>query len=55
MIASRARGWVAAASVVVSLGAAPRARAADFTVDASVRVTGPACPIAPVSVQAFVD
>jgi hypothetical protein len=45
----------AAVFTSVLAGRASRALAADFPVDASVRVTGPACPIAPLSVPAFVD
>ena len=55
MTAFRAGGWVAAASVVAASFGTPLARAADTTVDAGVRVGGPACPIAPLSVPAFVD
>jgi hypothetical protein len=55
MTASRAGGLAAASAALVLVGAAPPARAADFAVDASVSVTAPACPIAPLSVPAFVD
>jgi hypothetical protein len=57
MTAFRA-GGVAAASVAVAftlLGLAPCARGAELAVDEGVRVVSPACPIAPVSVPAFVD
>jgi hypothetical protein len=52
MTAPRAGGLAVAVLVFASWGAA---RAADFTVDAGLRVVGPACPIAPLSVPAFVD
>jgi hypothetical protein len=55
MTTFRAGGWVAAASVVAASFGTPLARAADTTVDPGVRVAGPACPIAPLSVPAFVD
>jgi len=48
---------MAAASAAASVlaGVAPLARAAEIAVDESVRVVGPACPIEPLSVPAFVD
>jgi len=50
MTASRAGAFV----VALPLLALP-ARAAEVAVDASVRVATPACPIAPLSIPAFVD
>ena len=51
MTARRAAVVLAAALV----GGSPRARAAEVTVVAGVRVATPTCPIAPLSVPAFID
>jgi hypothetical protein len=55
MSAPHAGGLAAAAFLAVALLATPPSRAADLVVDAGVRVAAPACPIAPLSVPAFVD
>jgi hypothetical protein len=55
MSASRAGGLAAAASLAVALLATRVARATEFVVETGVRVAPPACPIAPLSVPAFVD
>jgi hypothetical protein len=51
MTGSRAGALLVAASALLASGA----RAADIVVDAGVRVEPPACPIAPLSIPAFVD
>jgi hypothetical protein len=55
MTASRAGVLVAAVCVAVAPAARGDARPVDVTVVGGVRVAGPACPIAPLSVPAFLD
>jgi hypothetical protein len=52
MTRPRAGGFAVAVLVLASSGVA---RGADFIVDTGLHVVGPACPIAPLSVPAFVD